>query len=88
MRFDRDLRAITTYLSSQTAFGDVREKFLRLQQVATLLNLDSVSVHLCFARVTADKLSQEEDVDEFYNGSGIAWKLNEHEARLVASLRV
>lgn len=44
IRFDRDLRAITTYLSSQTAFGDVRDKFLRLQQIATLLNLDSVSV--------------------------------------------
>ncbi|KAJ3558060.1 hypothetical protein NM688_g1138 [Phlebia brevispora] len=71
VRFDRDLRAVTTYLSSQTAFGDVREKFLRLQQISTLLNLDS-----------------EEDVDEFYNGSGIAWKLNEAEARLVASLRV
>ena len=42
MRFDRDLRAITTYLSSQTAFGDVREKFVRLQQISTLLNLDQV----------------------------------------------
>jgi hypothetical protein len=42
VRFDRDLRAITTYLSSQTAFGDVREKFVRLQQIATLLNLDHV----------------------------------------------
>jgi hypothetical protein len=42
VRFDRDLRAITTYLSSQTAFGDVREKFVRLQQIATLLNLDQV----------------------------------------------
>ncbi|KAF8270411.1 COG4-domain-containing protein [Lactarius quietus] len=34
--------------------------FVRLQQIATLLNLD-----------------QEEDVDEFYNGSGITWKLSE-----------
>jgi len=42
VRFDRDLRAIATYLSSQTAFGDVREKFVRLQQIATLLNLDHV----------------------------------------------
>jgi len=42
VRFDRDLRAITTYLSSQTAFGDVREKFVRIQQIATLLNLDQV----------------------------------------------
>ncbi|KAJ7471357.1 hypothetical protein B0H11DRAFT_2237656 [Mycena galericulata] len=28
IQFNRDLRAITTYLSSQTAFGDTREKFL------------------------------------------------------------
>ena len=47
VRFDRDLRAITTYLSSQTAFGDVREKFVRLQQIATLLNLDQVRVAFC-----------------------------------------
>ncbi len=44
MRFDRDLRAITTYLSSQTAFGDAREKFTRLQQMSTLLNLDPVRI--------------------------------------------
>ncbi|TCD62614.1 hypothetical protein EIP91_006628 [Steccherinum ochraceum] len=71
IRFDRDLRAITSYLSSQTAFGDVRDKFIRLQQISTILNLDS-----------------EEDVEEFYNGSGIAWKLNESEARAIAALRV
>jgi hypothetical protein len=46
VRFDRDLRAIIAYLSSQTAFGEIREKFLRLQQISTLLNLDSV--RLCF----------------------------------------
>jgi len=42
IRFDRDLRSITAYLSSQTAFGDAREKFVRLQQISTLLNLDTV----------------------------------------------
>ncbi|KZT66808.1 COG4-domain-containing protein [Daedalea quercina L-15889] len=71
IRFDQDLRAITSYLSSQTAFGDVREKFVRLQQISQLLNLDS-----------------EEDVDEFYNGSGIAWQLGEQEARNIVALRV
>jgi hypothetical protein len=30
------------YLTSQTVFGDIREKFVRLQQISTLLNLDSV----------------------------------------------
>ncbi|KAJ4488264.1 COG4 transport protein-domain-containing protein [Lentinula aciculospora] len=71
IRFDRDLRSVNTYLSSQTAFGDGREKFVRLQQMSTLLNLDS-----------------EEDVDEFYNGSGITWKLSSQEARAVAALKI
>ncbi|KAF4614685.1 hypothetical protein D9613_002811 [Agrocybe pediades] len=71
VRFDRDLRAIITYLASQTAFGDIREKFLRLQQISTLLNLDA-----------------DEDVDEFYNGSGISWKIGPHEARAIASLKI
>jgi len=71
IRFDRDLRAITAYLSSQTAFGDAREKFLRLQQLSTILNLDS-----------------EEDVDEFYNGSGITWKLSAQDARAIAALKL
>ena len=37
---------------------------------------------------SADVMSQEEDVDEFYNGSGIAWQLGEQEARNIAALRV
>ncbi|KAJ6547289.1 COG4 transport protein-domain-containing protein [Mycena capillaripes] len=71
IRFDRDLRAIIAYLSSQTAFGDAREKFLRLQQLSTILNLDN-----------------EEDVDEFYNGSGITWKLSAQDARAIAALKL
>ncbi|KAF9792460.1 COG4-domain-containing protein [Thelephora terrestris] len=71
IRFDRDLRSITTYLSSQTAFGDAREKFTRLQQISTLLNLDN-----------------EEEVDQFYDSSGIAWKLTSKEAQAVAGLRI
>lgn len=46
IRFDRDLRAVTAYLSSQTLFGDVRDKFTRLQQISTILNLDTVSLRL------------------------------------------
>lgn len=71
IRFDRDLRAVVGYLTSQTAFGDAREKFLRLQQMSTLLNLDA-----------------DENVDEFYSGSGITWKLSLQEARAVVALRV
>lgn len=48
IRFDRDLRSMMTNLSSQTMFGDIREKFIRLQQISSLLNLDSVcQVRFC-----------------------------------------
>ncbi|KAG8728108.1 hypothetical protein FRC11_011804 [Ceratobasidium sp. 423] len=67
IRFDRDLRAVIGHLS----VGDARDKFIRLQQVSTLLNLDA-----------------EEDPDEFYTTSGIAWKLSASEARAVSALRV
>ncbi|KAH8117158.1 COG4-domain-containing protein [Phellopilus nigrolimitatus] len=71
IRFDRDIRAISTYLSSQVTFGDIREKFQRLQQISTLLNID-----------------KDEDVDEFFSSSGIAWKLNTAEARAIARLKI
>jgi len=41
IRFDRDVRSISSYLTSQTSFGDAREKLQRLQQIGTVLNLDS-----------------------------------------------
>lgn len=42
IRFDRDVRAIANYLSSQTSFGGARDKFVRLQQIGTVLNMDAV----------------------------------------------
>ena len=60
------------FLSGQVhAAVGLRERFTRLQQIATLLNLDS-----------------EEDLDEFYNGSGIAWRVSIAEARSVVGLRI
>ncbi|KZV88864.1 COG4-domain-containing protein [Exidia glandulosa HHB12029] len=71
IRFDQDLRFITSFLSNQVSFGAVRERFQRLQQISTLVNLD-----------------KEEDLDEFYNGSGITWRLSIAEARSVIALRI
>lgn len=42
MRFDKDVRSLSTHLAGQTSLG-VREKFTRLQQISYVLNLDSVS---------------------------------------------
>ncbi|GAA5891294.1 hypothetical protein JCM6882_004648 [Rhodosporidiobolus microsporus] len=43
LRLDRDIRSILSFLSSQASFasGSLRESFSRLQQIATLLTLDS-----------------------------------------------
>lgn len=43
IRFDRDVRGVANYLASHTDFGGPREKFVRLQQMATTLNLGAVS---------------------------------------------
>jgi hypothetical protein len=80
-----------TSLSSQTAFGDAREKFVRLQQVSTLLNLDRASTDSLLLPSEILRIflvSQEENVDEFYNSSGILWKLTETEAQGIFALKM
>nr|CAG4640705.1 EOG090X02VY [Eulimnadia texana] len=42
MQFDKELRALIAYLSSATTWT-VRDRFARLTQIATLLNLDKLS---------------------------------------------
>lgn len=57
IRYDRDIRGIANYLSTQTSFGGVREKFTRLQQIGTVLNMDQVSIDWntrCIKIVIAD----------------------------------
>lgn len=41
IRFDRDVRAVVNYLSTQSEYGGARDKFTRLQQISTVLNLDA-----------------------------------------------
>ena len=42
VQLDKDLRLVVGYLSSQTQWP-VRDKFTRLMQMTTILNLESVS---------------------------------------------
>lgn len=41
IRYERDVRAVSNYLSTQASYGGARDKFTRLQQIATVLNLDA-----------------------------------------------
>lgn len=50
IRYERDVRGVANYLSTQTTFGGARDKFTRLQQISTVLNLDAVSRVLLASR--------------------------------------
>lgn len=43
IRYERDVRGIVNFLATQTSFGGPRDKFTRLQQIATVINMDAVS---------------------------------------------
>lgn len=43
LRFDKDVRSISTFIANETRSSVVREKFTRLQQMSYILNLDPVS---------------------------------------------
>eukprot|EP00051_Salpingoeca_urceolata_P034924 m.27301 g.27301 ORF g.27301 m.27301 type:complete len:772 (+) comp8513_c0_seq1:208-2523(+) len=70
LQFDRDLRSLVTSVSEATQWP-VRDKFARLSQVSTLLNLESVA----------------ELADYWGPTSGVTWRLSPSEVRKVLSLR-
>ena len=70
--FDREVRSLVSYLSNVTTWS-VRDKFSRLTQMSTVLNLETVG----------------EMVDIWGSGASSAhsWKLSPAEVRMVLGLR-
>lgn len=62
LRLDRDIRSILSYLSSQSSYssGSLRESFSRLQQIATLLTLDSPEEAEEVLSATGNRLTNSE----------------------------
>ncbi|CBQ68830.1 related to conserved oligomeric Golgi complex component 4 [Sporisorium reilianum SRZ2] len=73
LRFDKDLRAVVAFLSTQTELP-VRDRFTRLQQVSYVLNLDSGE--------------EEGDLYQNAVASGISWRLSMSEVKTVRALRL
>eukprot|EP00042_Codosiga_hollandica_P052855 m.678045 g.678045 ORF g.678045 m.678045 type:complete len:235 (-) comp58577_c0_seq15:62-766(-) len=71
LQFDKDVRYLIGCLSTNTQWV-IRDKFVRLTQIATLLNLEQLS-----------ELSEY-----WGSGSTITWRLTPAEARKVLALRV
>ncbi|KAJ3099826.1 Translation initiation factor 3 subunit c [Phlyctochytrium bullatum] len=71
IRFDKDVRALTSYLTSLTKWS-MRDKFARLNQISILLNLD--------------KLSEVDEVWGSKAG-GVQWRLSINDAKRFLALR-
>ncbi|GAA6107300.1 conserved oligomeric Golgi complex subunit 4, partial [Tachysurus ichikawai] len=72
LQFDKELRSLVAYLSSVTSWT-IRDKFARLTQIGTILNLERVS----------------EILDYWGPNSGpLTWRLTPAEVRQVLALRV
>ncbi|KAN0061943.1 Golgi transport complex subunit 4 [Thecaphora frezii] len=73
LRFDKDVRGISTFLATQTTLP-IRDKFTRLQQISYVLNLDSSE--------------DEGDVYQNAVASGISWRLTSAEVKTIQLLRL
>ncbi|XP_075212039.1 conserved oligomeric Golgi complex subunit 4 [Lycorma delicatula] len=72
LALDKEVRSLVTYLSNATSWS-VRDKFARLMQIATVLNLERVSE-------ISDYWGQ--------NSSSVPWRLTPAEIRQIMGLRV
>ncbi|KAG1692940.1 Conserved oligomeric Golgi complex subunit 4 [Nymphon striatum] len=72
LQIDKDLRALVSYLTSVTTWT-IRDKFARLTQISTILNLEKVSE-------ISDYWGQ--------NSGSLTWRLTPSEVRQVMRLRI
>ena len=70
--FDREVRSLVSFLSNVTTWS-VRDKFSRLTQMSTVLNLETVG--------------EMADIWGSGSSSAHAWKLSQAEVRTVLGLR-
>lgn len=94
LRFDKDVRTVSTFLVSQSATGGLRERFGRLTHISYLVNLDDDAdeAHLH----ASDDAGRQADNHDDGGGGGsvrgtddeIAWRLSTAEVRQMRQRRV
>lgn len=87
IRFDKDLRALSSHLSNQSTTGGLREKFARLTHISYLVNLvddndDSTAEDGGFAATQAREAQSDSNT-----GSDVAWRLSAQEVKIVRGRR-
>ncbi|WAQ92854.1 hypothetical protein PtA15_17A336 [Puccinia triticina] len=87
IKFDKDIRSISSFLSNQTSFGIslINESFIRLKQISSLLLIKSIEDH-------NDGDNQNEDDDQvlknFLVAEDIDWRLNMSEIKNVLAQKI
>ncbi|PLW24624.1 hypothetical protein PCASD_01410 [Puccinia coronata f. sp. avenae] len=87
IKFDKDIRSISSFLSNQTSFGIslISEGFIRLKQISSLLLVKSLQDH-------GDGENQDEDDDQllknFLVAEDVNWRLNMSEIKNVLAQKI
>lgn len=58
LQFDKELRSLVAYLTTVTTWT-IRDKFARLTQMATILNLERVTHHSCATKILEQTVHME-----------------------------
>ncbi|KAI7935395.1 hypothetical protein MJO28_016266 [Puccinia striiformis f. sp. tritici] len=87
IKFDKDIRNVSSFLSNQTSFGIalINESFIRLKQISSLLLIKSLDDH-------NDGNNQSEDNDQilknFLVAEDVNWRLNMSEIKNVLAQKI
>lgn len=92
---DQEVRALGSYLTAATSWS-VRDKMIRLTQIATLLNLEKVIFHISIGNFLSFNhfvlFVQLSEVQDYWNPGEnedrTAWRLTASEVRTILALRV
>lgn len=92
LRFDKDWRTLSSFLSGFTTSGEVRDKFARLQQIAYVLSLDDEEeatdgLNAGETSIVSDSKPDRAIYDQA-SQAGFSWRLSAIEVTAVRKLRI
>ncbi|KAA1107164.1 hypothetical protein PGT21_004636 [Puccinia graminis f. sp. tritici] len=87
IKFDKDIRSISSFLSNQTSFGIslINESFIRLKQISSLLLIKSLEDHTDGDHQNED---DEQVLKDFLVAEDINWRLNISEIKAVLAQKI
>lgn len=92
LRFDKDVRTVSTFLSSQSATGGLRERFGRLTHISYLVNLDEEvstnDIDTSIASADQSNVGIGGGNNTRNDDDNIAWRLSAEEVQQIRKRRV